>query len=217
MKNFATVAFGLYCVAFAYPACAQDDWINKTLGCDATMDNICYKYAHRRAEHDAIEQRRRKLRQYAEYDRAEERRRERREELRREERREDRREEYREERREDYRQIVRYVDRDGRQIDIRPPERKGECLAHKVRRVGTEHILESNARTAAENSWSEEVRYSHGEKLMDLKYARNIVYTCSRSSTPEGVVNRVESAVGTWKTRCEIEARPCLPQPTLDK
>lgn len=210
-------AIAVLLIAYAYPVnvnATPPDWVNTTLRCDGYDSNLCYQYAHPRAELDAIEQRRRQiLRQYAQREHA---RRLAHQYEHREERREERREvEYRDDRR-DHHQIVRYVERGGRTTDIRP-ERKHECLPYKVRRVGTEHMIEANSRTAAENAWSEEVRYTSGERFMDVQHARDVRLTCSRSSTPEGVINRIEAAVGAHKVRCEIEARPCLPQPSQDK
>jgi len=56
------------------------------------------------------------------------------------------------------------------------------------------------------------VRFHLGEKFMDLANARNIVYTCSRSSIKEGGV----TTLGQTLNRCEVEAQPCHPPRQLD-
>lgn len=206
MRAIATIAIGLLCVAFAYkPACSQidnGDWVGSSLGCTVFIDNQCLRAVHRHHDYSAIERQRRQYRAYVQREAAW--RAEHREEIRREERREERRDE---------RETARYFEtRDGRRVEVFP-ERRGQCLEHRIKRVGTEHIIENNAKLAAEYAWAEEVRYRYGERYLDLRYARGITYTCSKSSIPEGIVNKIENAVGAYKTRCEIEARPCLPAP----
>ena len=75
------------------------------------------------------------------------------------------------------------------------------------RAVGDQHLTVDGAKKAANDAWAGAVRFHLGEKFMDLSYARNIVYTCSRSSIKEGGV----TTLGQTLTRCEIEAQPCHP------
>ena len=75
------------------------------------------------------------------------------------------------------------------------------------RAVGDQHLTVDGAKKAANDSWSGTVRFHLGEKFMDLNNARNISYTCSRSSIKEGGV----TTLGQSLTRCEIEAQPCHP------
>jgi hypothetical protein len=75
------------------------------------------------------------------------------------------------------------------------------------RAVGDQHLTVDGAKKAANEAWAGTVRFHLGEKFMDLANARNIVYTCSRSSIKEGGV----TTLGQTLTRCEIEAQPCHP------
>jgi hypothetical protein len=75
------------------------------------------------------------------------------------------------------------------------------------RAVGDQHLTVDGAKKAANDAWAGTVRFHLGEKFMDLTNARNIVYTCSRSSIKEGGV----TTLGQSLTRCEIEAQPCHP------
>ena len=75
------------------------------------------------------------------------------------------------------------------------------------RAVGDQHLTVDGAKKAANDAWAGTVRFHLGEKFMDLSHARNIIYTCSRSSIKEGGV----TTLGQSLTRCEIEARPCHP------
>jgi hypothetical protein len=81
-------------------------------------------------------------------------------------------------------------------------------LCREVRRaVGDQHLTQDGAKKAANDAWAGTVRFHLGEKFMDLGNARNVVYTCSRSSIKEGGV----TTLGQSLTRCEIEAVPCHP------
>ena len=83
---------------------------------------------------------------------------------------------------------------------------KEEAQCREIRRVvGDQHLTVDGAKKAANEAWAGAVRFHHGEKFMDLSYARNINYTCSRSSIKEGGV----TTLGQTLTRCEIEAQPC--------
>lgn len=82
----------------------------------------------------------------------------------------------------------------------------GTC--REVRRaVGDQHLTVEGAKKAANDAWAGTVRFHLGEKFMDLTNARNIVYTCSRSSIKQGGV----TTLGQSLNRCEIEATPCHP------
>ena len=80
------------------------------------------------------------------------------------------------------------------------------------RAVGDQHLTLDGAKKAANDAWAGTVRFHLGEKYMDLANARNIVYTCSRSSIKEGGV----TTLGQTLTRCEIEAQPCHPPRQLE-
>jgi hypothetical protein len=82
----------------------------------------------------------------------------------------------------------------------------GTC--REVRRaVGDQHLTVDGAKKAANDAWAGTVRFHLGEKFMDLGNARQVSYTCSRSSIKEGGV----TTLGQTLTRCELEAQPCHP------
>ena len=81
-------------------------------------------------------------------------------------------------------------------------------LCREMRRaVGDQHLTVDGAKKAANDAWAGTVRFHLGEKFMDLANAKQIVYTCSRSSIKEGGV----TTLGQSLSRCEIEAQPCRP------
>jgi hypothetical protein len=85
----------------------------------------------------------------------------------------------------------------------------GASTCREVRRaVGDQHLTVDGAKKAANDAWAGTVRFHLGEKFMDLANARQVSYTCSRSSIKEGGV----TTLGQTLTRCEIEAQPCHPQ-----
>ena len=85
-------------------------------------------------------------------------------------------------------------------------DRGGHC--REIRRaVGDQHLTVDGAKKAANDAWAGTVRFHLGEKYMDLSNARQVVYTCSRSSIKEGGV----TTLGQSLNRCEIEAVPCHP------
>jgi hypothetical protein len=86
-------------------------------------------------------------------------------------------------------------------------ETGGHSCRDMRRAVGDQHLTVEGAKKAANDAWAGTVRFHLGEKFMDLTNARNIVYTCSRSSIKEGGV----TTLGQSLTRCEIEAQPCHP------
>ena len=86
-------------------------------------------------------------------------------------------------------------------------ETGGHSCRDMRRAVGDQHLTVEGAKKAANDAWAGTVRFHLGEKFMDLNNARNIVYTCSRSSIKEGGV----TTLGQSLTRCEIEAQPCHP------
>lgn len=225
MYKLYTLVMLAILAAFSPAGAEPQDWVDSTLRCDVKIDNQCLKAIHRQP-HDYAERARRarareetnairyRLRFGNDWERQEELRREeiRREEARRLERREEHREAVHELRAEERGrvQVTRYREK-GRDVEVRTYARTA-CLP-PIRRVGTEHMAEANAKAAANNAWSEEVRYRHGERWMDVSAARNLRHTCSQSSIAEGVVNKLESYVGAVKMRCEVEAEPCLPLP----
>jgi hypothetical protein len=86
-------------------------------------------------------------------------------------------------------------------------EEGGHSCRDTRRAVGDQHLTVEGAKKAANDAWAGTVRFHLGEKFMDLGNARNVIYTCSRSSIKEGGV----TTLGQSFTRCEIEATPCHP------
>lgn len=75
-----------------------------------------------------------------------------------------------------------------------------------VRRVvGNQHLTVDGAKKAADEAWAGDVRFRYGELFMALNNARDISYTCSRSSIKEGGV----TTLGQTLSRCELQAIPC--------
>lgn len=85
----------------------------------------------------------------------------------------------------------------------------GERCKALRRAVGQQHLTVDGAKKEANDAWAGTVRFHHGEKYLDLSNAREVTYTCSRSSIKEGGV----TTLGQTLTRCEIEAVPCRPRP----
>lgn len=79
------------------------------------------------------------------------------------------------------------------------------CPHPMLRQVGNQHLTQDGAKKAADDSWAADVRFRHGEVYMDLNNARDVSYTCSRSSIKEGGV----TTLGQSLTRCEIRGVPC--------
>lgn len=85
------------------------------------------------------------------------------------------------------------------------------CLA-SVRVVGPDAWTQRGAMIKAERLWRSTVKADHGERYMDLRLARGLSTSCSRSSTNESTVGKVgERVVGQLavRDRCEITAVPC--------
>jgi hypothetical protein len=96
--------------------------------------------------------------------------------------------------------------------DTDDDDRGGGHCRDTRRAVGDQHLTVDGAKKAANDSWAGTVRFHLGEKYMDLGNAKQIVYTCSRSSIKEGGV----TTLGQSLTRCEIEATPCRPQRQME-
>jgi hypothetical protein len=96
--------------------------------------------------------------------------------------------------------------------DTDDDDRGGGHCRETRRAVGDQHLTVDGAKKAANDSWAGTVRFHLGEKYMDLGNAKQIVYTCSRSSIKEGGV----TTLGQSLTRCEIEATPCRPQRQME-
>ena len=79
--------------------------------------------------------------------------------------------------------------------------------------VGESHLRIETSRNAADAAWAIKIRFLFGERYMDMANAQDRRYSCSQSSTTDdGVAAKVEAVVGAYKTRCAVEARPCLPR-----
>ena len=102
--------------------------------------------------------------------------------------------------------VYSYVRREG-------GDEGGGGVCRDIRRaVGDQHLTVDGAKKAANDAWAGTVRFHLGEKWMSLENARDIIYTCSRSSIKEGGV----TTLGQSLTRCEIEAQPCHPQRQIE-
>lgn len=78
------------------------------------------------------------------------------------------------------------------------------------RTVGDQAATFSLARAAAEKAWSQQARFSFGERYNDPANARDVTFECIKSGTG--------SITGDWFNRCEMRARPCMaPQVGADK
>jgi len=68
----------------------------------------------------------------------------------------------------------------------------------------------------AQLAWENLVRWRYGERVASIAHAAEVTRRCSRSSFPQSVagraVERIADAVGVdgFKTRCEVQARPCM-------
>lgn len=88
-------------------------------------------------------------------------------------------------------------------------DRRGWDCRDIRRAVGDQHLTIDGAKNAANEAWAGTIRFHLGEKFMDLKNARHIEYTCSRSSIKEQGAS--VTTLGQALSRCEIEAQPCQP------
>ena len=101
-------------------------------------------------------------------------------------------------------QVRAYIQRE---YDTR--DDRGRCLA-KHKAIGNERYDREKAREDARQAWASLVRFHWGVKYMDLQYAKDIVFTCSKSSTGERASEKVAGALtGGALQQCEIEAQPC--------
>jgi hypothetical protein len=80
------------------------------------------------------------------------------------------------------------------------PDKEWHCIDTQ-RGVGTQWANEGGAEEAARKDWMETVRFDHGEKYMDITFAKDYRHRCSRSSVGE--------VAGNVLYRCEVKARPC--------
>ena len=55
------------------------------------------------------------------------------------------------------------------------------------------------------------MRFHHGVKFSDLTYARDVEFTCAKSSTGERASEKIVGALtgGRSLQQCEVEAKPC--------
>ena len=82
--------------------------------------------------------------------------------------------------------------------------------------VGTEHLSEENAKTAAQRAWMDQVRFLHGERFMNLDKSHKLKLACTRSSTGDSATAKLMEKISEGSrllTRCQIEARPCSVEP----
>ena len=83
-----------------------------------------------------------------------------------------------------------------------------ECRT-EVRREGNEHLTESAAKKAAEVAWMGAVRFRDGERYMAIENARDVKYSCVRSSVGDTALGAAASSVGANYHRCQMAAHPC--------
>jgi hypothetical protein len=104
-----------------------------------------------------------------------------------------------------YREREREIERRGPQvrgyIQRADDERETGWCRETKRVVGSQHLTVSGAKNEADKAWIQSIRFYYGEVFMDMSNAKDIKYTCSRSSVGE--------TLGQTFNRCEIEARPC--------
>lgn len=109
----------------------------------------------------------------------------------------------------------RYRPEHTRQRHIREVQRRDwdGCLELQ-RDIGDEQPREGEAKYAASHRWAARVRFHYGEKFTDLNNARDVRYTCIRSSVYERP-DSDDDDEGKGRTslrplyRCEVAARPC--------
>lgn len=113
------------------------------------------------------------------------------------------------ERREDYRDIERYDDRD---------RGRGRCLSI-YKALGEERYDREKAKDDAKKAWASMVRFRHGVIYMDMAFARDVVFTCSKSSTGERASEKAASVLsgGGGLQQCEVEAKPCRADRVLER
>ena len=86
----------------------------------------------------------------------------------------------------------------------RDDDDRGVRCRDVMRTVGNQHLSVSGAKAEADKAWIQMVRFHLGEAHMTLENARDVTYTCSRSSVGE--------TLGQTFSRCEVSARPCRAQ-----
>lgn len=106
--------------------------------------------------------------------------------------------------------VYSYIQRDR---DYERSDGHGERCKTIRRVVGQQALTMDGAKKEANDAWAGAIRFHHGEKYLDLSNARQITYTCSRSSIKEGSV----TTLGQTFTRCEVEAIPCRPRPQREE
>lgn len=70
------------------------------------------------------------------------------------------------------------------------------------RTVGDQALSVAGAKEAAEKAFSQQARFSWGERFADVSHARDVSFECVRSS--------IGSVAGQIFQRCEMRARPCM-------
>lgn len=77
--------------------------------------------------------------------------------------------------------------------------------------TGKQFASLSGAKARADKAWQGAARFRHGERFMDLRFARGVKYQCVHSSV-ENIANRATEAVGinSQLKRCQITAQPCV-------
>jgi len=87
------------------------------------------------------------------------------------------------------------------------------CLS-EYRALGHPHATSDGALDSAKRNWGASVRHLYGERYMDLTFAADQQYRCTRAETNETAMGRVAEAVSggdAYRVRCELAAKPCRP------
>lgn len=90
---------------------------------------------------------------------------------------------------------------------------KEGCLLTSVQMIGDQAPTTQGAKAEARKAWSQWIRAIMSERLMDIKNAQEVSYSCWHSSVPN-VVNRATAVIGidTQFERCRVTATPCEPE-----
>ena len=106
------------------------------------------------------------------------------------------------------RHYVNYGRRDWRDHE-RHDHNEGRYCLNLVKAIGDERQSVDKAKDAAARAWMGTVRFPNGEKWIEIDNARDVRFTCSRSSVNDTVLGKTQEAIGIVHSRCEIQAIPC--------
>lgn len=112
--------------------------------------------------------------------------------------------------------VYSYVRRDNELEDHN--RGRGRCLS-KHKALGSERYDIDKAKQDARQAWASAIRFHHGVIFADLKFARDVVFTCAQSATGERTTEKVVGALtgGGALQQCEISAVPCQAERVGDR